>query len=496
MKSYYAIAALVALSANDGAASSSSRSSILGRWTGVSHEVSSHFRYDFPVDIEIFERNGVLMLKDHDRRRMSQPAAPLKLVNNAYVATITSDPWGSADISLSLVNQAIDYSIVGGSMAAVERNVARLHRGASDIRRYDTPRLDTRGRQVTQYRYVAPRPGAEDLPVSTARDEGFDIARLEAAVNTILSEKKDGNGFRTESLQVMRHGKLVLDEYFWGQSAANPHMISSCAKSVTSILAGVAWDRGSLKLDTRMTDYFPNYKAARWATQAYPITVRNVLSMTSGTAWDDTHADGAPSVALLKTDDVARYMMDTPLVANPGSLYNYNNGLPALAGLAVGRAAGTSFDTLANNALFKPLKIMNYRWTQMREGGALGAGGLYLTPRAMTKLGEMMRSDGIWRGRRVISAAWVKESTAQQTPRNGYPYGFYWHLNSRTNQVFTGPDGFMALGQGGQLIAVFPSLDMVVAATSSNWQRQGYDAMPKQIIDLVISAARPDSFNA
>jgi CubicO group peptidase (beta-lactamase class C family) len=193
----------------------------------------------------------------------------------------------------------------------------------------------------------------------------------------------------------------------------------------------------------------------------------------------------------LLSTNVAHYATSHPQIHTPGTFYNYDNGLPSLAGILDARKLDESLDRFAAETLFTPLGIGNYRWTPLREGGVLAAGGLALLPRDMVKIGQLMLQEGRWKGRRVVSAAWVRESTRQQTATGQYPYGFYWHLTNSRERHVQADDGFMGLGQGGQVIAVFPALDMVVVVTSQNWH-SGRKSMPFQLFDQYILPAVSD----
>ena len=112
-----------------------------------------------------------------------------------------------------------------------------------------------------------------------------------------------------------------------------------------------------------------------------------------------------------------------------------------------------------------------------------------MLPRDMVKIGQLMLQGGLWKANRVVSAEWVREATRQRTAGQ-YPYGFYWHLTQRAAFGVQGADGFMGLGQGGQVIAVFPGLDMVVVVTSQNWLSRGLSYYGRLFDQFVLPAAR------
>jgi CubicO group peptidase (beta-lactamase class C family) len=165
------------------------------------------------------------------------------------------------------------------------------------------------------------------------------------------------------------------------------------------------------------------------------------------------------------------------------------------------RAMGEPVEAFADHALFAPLGIRNYSWTTMPDGTPLLAGGMRMTPRDMAKLGQLMLDGGVWQGKRILSREWVALSTTQQTPRDQYPYGFYWHL-SYPDRPWAGEPpshlgpidrhrAFMALGQGGQAIVVLPEVHTVIVVVSSNWKPQMADAFPTRLInDYIVPAIR------
>ena len=218
--------------------------------------------------------------------------------------------------------------------------------------------------------------------------------------------------------------------------------------------------------------------------------------MTSGTAWDDT-APVPPSLALLQSRDLAGSYLGRPPECPPGSRYNYDNGLPSLMGSLIARTAGEPFDEFARHRLFTPLGITGYQWTHTACDGVLASGGLRLRPHDLAKIGQMMLDGGRWRSRQVVSEKWVGISTSQHTPDDDYPYGFYWHLTNSRQRHLSRYEGYLALGQGGQVLAVLPEPELVVVVASANWVRPAgktppFGSMPFRLINDFILPAVSD----
>lgn len=464
----------------------------LGRWSGVVHDSAGRFHADSLMDLEIRESAAGLVLIDHDRQRGTGELAALTVRDRTFEAQYAGLWTAQVKVSgrLATDGQTLEVLITGTGMTGTEQQRATLHHADPDARRFESPRVQAGGKRVLDYAYQPPQHNEEDIPVTTAPEEGVNPGLLEGMVRSILAETGGRETRQTEGVLILRHGKLIFEEYFWGQTAENPHIISSCTKSVTAILAGIAVESGRLRTDAPVTSYFPEQRDSPWRQAAKPITVRDVLSMTSGTAFDDSIAGAAnPSAQMLHTRDVTTYMFSRPVIHPAGTVYNYDNGLPALVGNLLARVNQEPLDRFAERTLFGPLGVTNYRWVIMPEGAPLGAGGMYLRPRDMAKVGLLMLDQGRWRGRQLVSRQWVKESTRQQTVADQYPYGYYWHLNNEKLRHVKNADGFMAIGQGGQIIAIFPALDLVVVVTSQNWAPLGWTQFPTALFDDFILPA-------
>lgn len=274
---------------------------------------------------------------------------------------------------------------------------------------------------------------------------------------------------RIDGMLILKNGKTIMESYFSDFSPSTLHLISSNTKSVAAILAGIAIDQKLMSVDDIVLDFFPEcHNVSTWGDDD-PIRLHHLLSMTTGTK----EVDADP---LLLTSDLAKLMLSLPRTSAPGTTFAYDNGLPSLLGCIIERKSGISLEEFTTKYLFAPLGITNYRWTYMREvsiNGAtpliLSAGGLSLTLRDMAKFGTLMLNRGLYEDTRVLSEESVAIMTEQQTTKDDYPYGFYWHISNAAKRHIERYDAFMALGQGEQVIVVVPELDMVVAAFSSTW---------------------------
>jgi CubicO group peptidase (beta-lactamase class C family) len=320
-------------------------------------------------------------------------------------------------------------------------------------------------------------------------DEAIDVAPVEEMVEKILKSDTDHLQNRTDSILIVRNGHLVLEEYFWGADRNQPHQISSDTKSLTSMLFGLACDKGLLEVEQKTISFFKDYPDTVWVKNKYAITLDNLLSMEANVEWNEDLPYQDPrntAIGLVNADDPIQYVLNRPRIGPPGARYKYNSGLPNLIGDVLRRSIGEPLEEFAEHELFSILDIKNYRWARQKNGEILSAGGFSMRPIDAAKLGQLMLDKGVWRGRQIISQDWVDRSTRRQTGVDDYAYGYYWHLGDQQNKKLAPWEGYMAIGQGGQYIIVIPSAKVVVVLNSSNWQPGGTELAFNEIIQPFI----------
>ena len=462
------------------AATGATESAFDGRWEGVGLIDDSPVRLPSLVDFEFRTKpDGSLVVVDHtlpggtefpvndDGRNvnfsLSIPVSPQRSSSTQVTATLSADGR-----SLEVITRSVGLS---GKIEDVRKAV--LTRDDAAARAFRYARIDAQGNPVTTYDYRAPADAGGPFATTTPEAAGLDRGKLEEMVRSILAEKRES---RTESVLVLCDGKLVLAEYFWGNGPGDAHQTWSAVKSMTAIVAGIAWDQDAFELDATLLSYLPDYvESTLWGRENLAVSVRQILSMTSGAAIPHPQA-------MTTSPDMVAFMLDQPLEHPPALHYAYDNGLPVLAGQLVAHTTGQPFDRFAEDHLFTPLGIDDVRWTYLADGSPNAAGGFFVTPLDMARIGQMMLDEGAWRGKRIVSAEWVAESTRRQTAKGDYAYGFYWHLNDEAHGRFQGAEGYLALGALGQMIAVLPDERIVVVVTSTNTE-------PTKLLDQYIVPA-------
>ena len=245
-----------------------------------------------------------------------------------------------------------------------------------------------------------------------------------------IAARLDQRATSVHSVVVARRGKLVFEQYFpgydqpWGQTdgqyqftATTKHDMRSATKSVTSLLVGIAIDRKLIAgVDEPVLRFFPDTAAVKqpgWDA----ITLRHLLTMSSGIKWDEARDWTDPKndePHLISEADPIGYVLAKPVAAPPDTLWTYNGGGTELLGNILERVSGKPLETFAREALFQPLGITDVEWKAYKNGKIAAAAGLRLRPRDAAKIGQLVLNRGQWNGQHIVSADWIAQSITPQ----------------------------------------------------------------------------------
>jgi CubicO group peptidase (beta-lactamase class C family) len=308
------------------------------------------------------------------------------------------------------------------------------------------------------------------------------------------------------SVLVVRHGRLLFEHYrtgqdeCWGEPLGNvvhgpdsKHDLRSVTKSVISLLFGIALDRKLIReIDEAILDWFPQYSDLR-TPEKERISLRHLLTMSPGLEWNENVPFSDPknsAMCMLESADQCRYVLERPVVAPGGQVWNYNSGCSLLLEAVLAKAAGVALDDVAREFLLQPLGITDFAWTKNFKTGILEWGGLRLRSRDLAKIGQLVLNDGNWNGRQIISQKWVKESTAAHIgPAHLiYFYGYQWWLGRSLVEGREVP-WICAMGHGGQRIFAVPALDLVAVVTAGLYADAIHGLLPLVIFNRYVLGA-------
>jgi CubicO group peptidase (beta-lactamase class C family) len=342
----------------------------------------------------------------------------------------------------------------------------------------------------TAYKYHPPRDAHDGIPVGDIAKSELGVATANAIVHGVL----DGTWKDVHSMLLFHHGRLVMEEYFYGYTAARTHEMRSATKSVVSALAGIAIDRGALPGVNEPVLPHLNYTSyANPDPRKAKITLSNFLSMSSGLDCND-HSSDSPGRETVIDDmpDWVKATMDLPMIHAPGTQGFYCSGGVAVVGRVVENAVHTKLPDFAQPNLFGPLGIKrtDWSWNYDLTNADKEFSQIHLRPRDMLKLGMLFANNGRWQGRQVISSTWVKTSLAEHSHVDNTSYGYFWWrpwLNVPMPAGDQRVDMIAAQGNGGQKIYLLPQYDFIAVFTAGDYNSDG--APPNKIMVRTILPA-------
>ncbi len=296
--------------------------------------------------------------------------------------------------------------------------------------------------------------------ISTPEEQGMSSEKLQE-----LQDYLDyiGWGFAVRSVLIIRNGYLVHEYYISPEYNETGRNIFSCTKSVTSCLVGIALTDGLIgSIDDPVLDYFPDYTIANRDSRKEAMSIRDLLTMTSGIQWDeDDYQDhGNDFFSMTSSLDWVQYVLDRPMETDPGWLWYYNSGCSHLLSAIVNVTTGNTM-TFAQTRLFEPLGMDLQGWTRDPQLVPFGGSDLRICPRDMAKFGYLFLNNGTWEGQQIVPAAWVHDSIQPESVIYGtLGYGFQWWVDSETHH-------FSARGYLGQRIHIIPEEHIVIVFTGA-----------------------------
>ncbi len=319
---------------------------------------------------------------------------------------------------------------------------------APERREADFRRMD----EIVAHRRVSAGAAASPLPAGTPLN--LDVAaHMEAE--------------RTAGLLVLQDGQVRLEAYGLGLRPRDRWTSFSMTKSVVSTLVGAALTDGHIRsLDDPLTAYVPEMAGGGYEG----VTVRQLLTMTSGVTWNEDYADPESDVARMLVvepdpgvDPVVSYMRRLPRAAEPGARWHYNTGETNLVGVLLARAVGRDLSTYLSETIWRPAGMEADGWWLLdRSGAEVGGCCVSATLRDWGRVGLLALNEGRTAGGEAVTApGWFAEATRAQAEfgRPGRGYGYQW---------WTYPEGvFRAYGIFGQAMHVDPERRLVVVILSA-----------------------------
>ena len=263
---------------------------------------------------------------------------------------------------------------------------------------------------------------------------------------------------------VVRNDSILNENYWQGYSDSSQSNSFSMAKSITTMLAQIAIQKGRLKgWHQKVNTLLPDLKGAH----ATELELWHLSAMCSGLEWDEAYKN--PFAVTAKGyygDDVRKLMLTLPIINEPGKEFYYQSGNTELLGMCVMQATGKSLAELASEWLWKPLQAEHdAKWHTDEKGTELCYCCFNTDARDFARFGKMMLHQGNWNGTQILDSSFVQmATTGGLVPYYGYSF---WLDESHGTKVFA------QRGILGQYIITIPAYNLVIV-------RLGEHCLPKQ----------------
>ncbi len=274
---------------------------------------------------------------------------------------------------------------------------------------------------------------------------------------------------RAAGLVILQDGKVRLERYGMGFDAKGRWTSFSVAKSFTSTLVGAAIQDGFIKsLEDKVSQYVPDLRGSAYDD----VTVRQLLTMSSGVKWNEDYEDPKADVAMFNNavpdpgvDATVSYMRKLPRAHPPGEVWHYNTGETNLIGVLVSSAVKKPLSQYLQEKIWQPAGMeAEATWLQGKTGHEIAGCCLQAATRDFARFGLFVLANGNVGGKKIVPADWFAQATHKQKEigEPGHGYGFQW---------WTYDDGSVAAqGIFGQGIFIDPKRHLVIAS-NADWTR-------------------------
>ncbi len=306
------------------------------------------------------------------------------------------------------------------------------------------------------------------------------------------TDAEPGRRRATTAIVVAHRGRLVAERYAPGYEATTPMLSWSMAKSVLATLMAVGIREG--RFDRLAPVPVPEWQGENDPRRA--ITLDQMLRMSSGLDFDEHYgAVNDVSRMLFTAPDVGAFAARSPLAHAPDEVWSYSSGTSNI----LARVLRDSFDgdvaamlAWARRQLFDPADLRSVVMELDPSGTPILSSFVFMTARDWARFGELHRTDGVWRGQRLLPEGWVKY-VSTPTPRAPEgQYGAHWWLNAGDPEhpekrawPSVPRDAYAAQGHSGQYVVVIPSAELVVVRLGLSVPDDGDDGTEQLLADLV-----------
>ena len=298
--------------------------------------------------------------------------------------------------------------------------------------------------------------------------------KLNAAANKKLTSIK------TTSFLVVKNNELIVESYWNGFHKNHPTNTFSAAKSVISLLIGIAIDEGHIKsVEQPVSDFLPSFNKG----DKSKIIIKDLLTMSSGLNWSESGGNPySDNARAYYGEDLLGQVNNLKCIEKPGKIFKYKSGNSQVLGYLIEKASGVTLSEYLEKKIWNKINAEHQAiWNLDKMNGDEKAFCcLYITPRDYAKIGQLVLNNGKWNGYQVISETYLKNAlqpASYLTEKNGKQnirYGWHWWT-----ALYKGDVICYARGINGQYIIIWPEKETVIVRTGEKRKKVADDGHPE-----------------
>lgn len=321
--------------------------------------------------------------------------------------------------------------------------------------------------------------------------ESFDTNRIKQLKGAI----EEGVFKKINSIIVLKEGKILIEEYFNGENRNSLHDPRSVGKSFSSTLTGIEISDGFIKSETQtISDFYKLNQFENFSHSKGNATIKDLLTMSSGFDGNDEVINSTGNEEnMYPTKDWVKFTLDLPYQDSLKEKWHYFTAGVILLGDILNKSAPNGIEKYADDKLFKPLGITNYKWQYTPQNVPNTAGGIEMNALDFAKYGQLYKNGGTWNGQQILNKAWVEKTFTKQkqiTGRDNEYYGYlFWNKTFKVNNKDY--EAFYCAGNGGNYILIFKNEPLVIVITASAYGQyyahsQVTEMLSKYILPAII----------
>ena len=299
---------------------------------------------------------------------------------------------------------------------------------------------------------------------------------------------------KTNSFLVAKNNSIIFERYYNGSNQFTLTNSFSAAKSIVSLLVGIAIEKGYIKSETELvSNYLPEYKNDSFKST---LTIAHLLNMSSGLKWNESGSNPfSENAEAYYGDNLNKMMLELKLENEPGTYFNYQSGNTQILAQVLEKATGKNISKLTEENLWKKLGTQkNAYWSLDNHGTEKSYCCFYATTRDFAKLGQLVLQNGRFNNEQIISKAYISklwetnllpDIELNEIPNTRYSHCF-WKAQYRGRQFI------YFRGILGQFIIVLPDEDMIIVRTGHKRKDIDNFGHPKDLYDYIDIALKVD----